>query len=158
MLTLGQDPGDGYEASAPAPNEFIAGIPRADAYQAALAAGRAALARAPEVDQPGTPLESRRIVDLGQWADLVFCELVDLWFGFPDPTVMRMGGTAAMSGPLPCCPDDFRVVSGYVFQAQPTVAQSQAAVARGALIASAGAAFTKARRTALLGGACRSPR
>ncbi len=157
LLTLGQDPGNGYEAAAPAPNQFIAGIPRSAAYQAALAAGRAVLAQAPEVAQPGTPPKRRRIVNLMPWADLVLCELVDLWFGFPDPSVMRMGGTAAMSGPLPCCPDDFRVVSGYIFQAQPTVAQSQAAVARGALIAAAGAAFTTARKTALRGGALPNP-
>jgi predicted acylesterase/phospholipase RssA/deferrochelatase/peroxidase EfeB len=152
MLTLGQDPGNGYEESSPAPNEFIAKITRADAYRLALKVGTALLAMAPSVDQPGPAPKSRRIVDLTVWADQAFCEIVEVCFGFPDPAVMRKGGAAQMMGPLPCCPDDFRAVSGYIFEAQPTDAQAQAALARGALIASAGATFTKARRQALAGG------
>jgi Dyp-type peroxidase family len=149
LLILGQDPGNGYEASSPAPNAFVSNITRAKAYEVALEVGRKVLQGALRVVQPGTPAKSRRIADLGVWADRAFCEIVEQCFGFPDETVMRKGGTAEMSGPLPCCPDDFRAVSGYIFEAQPTDAQVQAALGRGALIAGAGAAFAKARREAL---------
>lgn len=149
LLILGQDPGNGYEASSRAPNKFVSAITRKEAYEIALEVGRKVLQGALRVVQPGPPAKSRRIADLGVWADRAFCEVVEQCFGFPDESVMRKGGTAQMSGLSPCCPDDFRAVSGYIFEAQPTDAQAQVALGRGALIAGAGAAFAKARREAL---------
>jgi predicted acylesterase/phospholipase RssA len=152
LLYLGQDAESGHDEAAAQPNAFIAAITREAGYEAALAVGREALKRGLPIEQKPVP-EGRVLVDLGQWADFVLCRLVAEWFGFPEEG-MRQGGTAMMSGTLPCCPEDFRIVSEYVFGPQPTDAVAQFAQMRGALVAEAAATFTKTRKAALsLGGA-----
>ena len=158
LLTLGQDPGNGYEASAPMPNNFIYGITRAVAYETALAVGLQVLAQAPLVDQPGPSSTRRRIVDLVAWSDLVLCELVEHWFGFPDPSVMQEGGhrrdvgpPSVLSGRLP------RRVRLHLRGAAHGRAIASRGGAWGSSSRSAGAAFTNARRAALRNGAPPNP-
>jgi hypothetical protein len=144
---LGLDPEDGYAAAAYAPNAFISGIKREAAYALAFKIGSVLLAAAlPIVSPQVIPQGSRVLVDLQQWVDLVLCELVADWFGFPaDASVMRKGGSALASTGVPCCPDDFRMVSGYVFGPQPTDVLSAFAQRRGRLVATAAAALTRTR-------------
>jgi predicted acylesterase/phospholipase RssA/deferrochelatase/peroxidase EfeB len=143
MHYLGRDPEDGHDAVARSPNAIISEITRETAYGAALDVGLALFAAAPAI-VPQLGPGARVLVDLQQWSDLALCELVDLWFGFPDDNVMRKGG-AAQASPLPCCPDDFRMVSNYIFGPQPTDVLSAFAQRRGRLVASAAAAFVAAR-------------
>ena len=142
---LGLDPEDGYDKEARLPNAFISAITRVVAYNAAFQAGCAAFKRARPLSPRLPPDDKRILMDLQQWADLVVCELVKTWFGFPDDTVMRKGGAAEASPDLPCCPDDFRVASLYIFGPQPTDVLSAFAQRRGRLVESAARAFAHAR-------------
>jgi hypothetical protein len=149
VLYLGQDPEDGHDAAAGVPNAFISKITRESAYSSALQIGRAVLAGVPAIVSPLVPPNRRILVDLQQWVDLVLCELVANWFGFPDENAMQKGGSALASTGVACCPDDFRMVSNYVFGPQPTDVMSTFAQRRGRLVAKAARAFTRAATAAM---------
>ncbi len=107
-----------YAEEAAAPNAWIAGIPRSDAFALALAETSRQLAGIASA-QPG----ARIAIDLRGLVGNVLARLSRHWFALPDGDEMQAGGPveARPDGGVPAhCPDNFLATARYIFSPNPT--------------------------------------
>lgn len=138
MDRVGDHAGHDERAEASGINAAIVAIDEATAFEAAARHTRArlqALAAGLPAPPPGTPkVVSVDVLDLGEQ---VLARLCTEWFGVPDGTHLKAGGTAAQAEPPPRCPRDLVDVARYIFGPHPSVGVSAEGRARGQAIQAA---------------------
>ncbi len=139
MLYLGLDDGPAYRQAATIPNRFIGEITRPKAFEATLSIARKSLQTLATLP---SAVPGRVAVILLDWIDTVFCQLIGVWFGFPDPDLMQALSSTSTDG-LPCSLQDFRLLSSYIFGPQPDEQLAGQAVGRGKAVRSAATEFAR---------------
>jgi Dyp-type peroxidase family len=146
---LGLDPDDGHteQAENSGVNQAIADVKEEEAFNAAVNATQAVLARFKGAT--GQPTPSGNIetsIDIVVLSEKVLGKLCTHWFGLPDEKFMVLAGRTAERDPhAPVrCPGHFFSVARYVFSPHPSDTVEQDAKAHGQAIFKAVSAFLQA--------------
>lgn len=147
MDAVGPHAGHDERAEQSGVNAAIAAIDEATAFEAAFRHTQARLGQL-EADTPLLGPAKVMAVDLPDLGEQVLARLCTEWFGVPDGTQLKTGGTAS-ADPPPRCPRDLVDVARYIFGAHPSPAVSAEGQRRGQALQAAVLAYLQAHEATL---------
>ena len=147
MDAVGPHAGHDEQAERSGINAAIVAIDEATAYEAAFRHTQARLDQL-EADTPLLGTAKLMAVDLPDLGEQVLARLCTEWFGVPDGTHLKTGGTAS-ADPPPRCPRDLVDVARHIFGAHPSPAVSAEGQRRGQALQAAVLAYLESHAATL---------
>jgi Dyp-type peroxidase family len=147
MDAVGPHAGHDEQAERSGINAAIVAIDEATAYEAAFRHTQARLDQL-EADTPLLGTAKLMAVDLPDLGEQVLARLCTEWFGVPDGTHLKTGGTAS-ADPPPRCPRDLVDVARHIFGAHPSPAVSAEGQRRGQALQAAVLAYLQSHAATL---------